>query len=125
MPRVFCPQRLSYASAHLCASFLAALPQVKKLFSVFPDVLSSDGLTASKPHYCVLHHLLTASGPPVNAKPCCLDPEKLAAAKAEFTFMEKAGIIRRSLSPGPPLSTWLRRRTEAGGFAKTTDVYTR
>ena len=44
------------------------------------------------------HHLLTNSGPLVFAKPWKLDPEKLAAAKDEFSAMEKAGIIRRSTS---------------------------
>ena len=64
------------------ASFLSASPQIQKLLSEFPDVLSSDGFTASKPRHGVRHHLLTNPGPPVYSKPCSLDPEKLSAAKA-------------------------------------------
>ena len=33
------------------------------------------------------------------AKPCRLDPEKLASAQAEFSAMEKAGTISHSNSP--------------------------
>ena len=36
---------------------------------------------------------LANPGPPVYAKPRRLDPEKLSAAKEEFSTMEKAGII--------------------------------
>ena len=67
--------------------------------SKFPVVLSSDMFTASKPSHQICHHLLTQLGPPVFAKPQRLDPEKLASAKAEFSAMEKAGIIRQSTSP--------------------------
>ena len=59
----------------------------------------SDGFTASKLCHGVCHHLLTNPGPPVYAKPQRLDPEKLAAAKSEFSAMEKAGIIKHSSSP--------------------------
>ena len=78
---------------------MSAPQQVKKLLEEFPDVLSSDGFTATKPRHGVRHHLLTNPGPPVFAKPRRLDPEKLAAAQEEFSAIEKAGIIRRSTSP--------------------------
>jgi hypothetical protein len=39
-----------------------------------------------------------AATPPVFAKSCHLDPEKLEIAKAEFKRLESAGIIRRSKS---------------------------
>ena len=55
--------------------------------------------SASKSRHGVGHHLLTMPGPPVYSKPCRLDPEKLFAAKEDFSAMEKAGIIRRSSSP--------------------------
>ena len=45
-----------------------------------------------------MHHIITNPGPPVFAKLCRLDPKKLASAKAEFSAMEKAGIISRSNS---------------------------
>ena len=42
---------------------------------------------------------VTHPGPPVFAKPHRLDPDKLAVAKAEFSAIEKAGIICCSTSP--------------------------
>jgi hypothetical protein len=72
---------------------------IRELLSDFPDVLSSDGFTASPPSHEVRHHLLTQPGPPVFAKARRLDPDKLEIAKKEFESMEKAGIVRRSTSP--------------------------
>ena len=46
----------------------------------------------------VVHHIPT-SGPPVHARACRLDNDKLSAAKAEFEELERLGIIRRSSSP--------------------------
>ena len=46
-------------------SFLSAPQQIQKLLEEFPDVLSSNGFTASKPRHGVRHHLLTNPGPPV------------------------------------------------------------
>jgi hypothetical protein len=45
------------------------------------------------------HHIHTISHPPVFAKSCRLDPEKLEIAKAEYKRLESAGIIRHSKSP--------------------------
>jgi hypothetical protein len=50
------------------------------------------------PIHGVQHHIHTGSHPPVFAKSCCLDPEKLQIAKAEFKRLESAGIIGRSKS---------------------------
>ena len=80
-------------------AFLSDTKRVRKLLEDFLDILSSDSFTASKPRQGVRHHRLTIPGPPVFAKLRGLDPEKLAAAKEEFSTMEKAGIIRRSTSP--------------------------
>ena len=80
-------------------SFLSAPQLIQKLLEDYPDVLSSDGFTASKPCHGVRHQLLTNPGPLVFAKPRRLDLEKLAAAQKEFSVMAKAGIIRRSSSP--------------------------
>ena len=55
--------------AFCTVAFLSAPHCIKKLLEDFPDVLSSDGFTASKPCYRVWHHLLTNPGPPVFAKP--------------------------------------------------------
>ena len=76
--------------AFCCASFLSAPPQIQKLLSEFPDVLSSNCFTASKPSHGVRHHLLTNPGPPFYSKPRCLDPDKLSTAKEELSTMEKA-----------------------------------
>jgi len=46
-----------------------------------------------------LQHILNKPRPPVFAKSRCLDPAKLAVAKAEFSTMEKAGVIPHSNSP--------------------------
>lgn len=45
----------------------------------------------------VEYHIST-TGPPVYAHARCLDSLKLAAAKAEFAYMEELGIVRRSNS---------------------------
>ena len=86
-------------SSSLCAALLSTQKCVSDLLLEFPDVLSSDGFPASPPRHPVCHHLLTRPGLPIFAKSHRLDPEKLAVAKAEFSGMEKSGIIRFSTSP--------------------------
>ena len=81
------------------AAFLSTPQCVSDLLKEFPDVLQSDGFTASPPCHKVRHHILTNPGPPIFSKARRLDPAKLAAAKAEFSAMEMAGIIRHSTSP--------------------------
>ena len=81
------------------AWFLSTPPCIQKLLSELLDLLSSDRFTATKLRHGICHLLLTNPGPPVYAKPWGLDPEMLAIAKAEFSSMEKAGIIRHSSSP--------------------------
>jgi hypothetical protein len=50
------------------------------------------------------HHIRVKDEPPISSKFRRLDPEKFAAAKAEFDQLEREGIIRRSDSPhGSPL----------------------
>ena len=44
-----------------------------------------------------MHHI-RMTGPPAFAHPCCLGPEKLAIAKAEFKHMLQLGIIHPSES---------------------------
>ena len=82
----------------LHATLLSTPQCISNLLSEFPDVLSSNEFTTSKPCHQIHRHLLTQPGPPVFAKPRLLDPEKLASAKAELSAMEKAGIIRCSMS---------------------------
>jgi hypothetical protein len=50
------------------------------------------------PSHGVKHYIHNGSHPPVFAKSCCLDPQKLQIANAEFKRLESAGIVRRSKS---------------------------
>ena len=70
---------------------------LQQLLHSFPTVFSSD-LRNLSPHHGVQHHIQTA-GPPVFSKARRLDPLRLQQAKAEFSKLEAAGIIRRSNSP--------------------------
>ena len=83
----------------LRANLLSTPQAIQDLLHEFSDVVYSDKLPATQPCHNVRHHILINPGPPVFAKPCRLDPEKLATAQAEFSAMEKAGIICRSNSP--------------------------
>jgi len=98
-PSIILPTSPDSKPAPFTANLLATPQCITDLLAEFPDVVSSDGFTASKPRHGVTHHLLTQPGPPVFAKARRLDPEKLESAKREFSAMEKAGIIRRSNSP--------------------------
>ena len=69
-----------------CEHLQQAPREIRKLLSEYPDV------------HGVFHDLPTAPGPPVFAKACRLDPEKLASTKAEFLKMEKAGIVQHLCS---------------------------
>ena len=86
-------------SIYSTANILSTPDEIKGVLEKFPDVVSSESLTATPPRHATLHHISTTPGPPVFAKARRLDPDKLATAKAEFLKMEKAGIIRRSNSP--------------------------
>jgi hypothetical protein len=68
------------------------------LLQKFPFILRT-GDVKPTPTHGVEHHIHTGSHPPVFAKSSCLDPEKLQIAKAEFKWIESAGIIRHSKSP--------------------------
>ena len=86
------------STSSMQAAFLSTPQCMSDLLQEFPDVLQSDGFTAAPPSHQVCHHILTKPGPSVFAKALHLDPAKLAVAKAEFSAMEKAGIIHRSTS---------------------------
>ena len=63
------------------------------LLQRFPELLTPHFDSTVNKHG-VEHHIIT-HGPPVHAQARRLNPEKLAAAKAEFLKMEEMGIIRR------------------------------
>jgi hypothetical protein len=62
----------------------------------FPE-LAGEMSTDREPSHG-MHHSIETVGRPVTAKFRRLDPERLAAAKAEFNSMLKAGIIKHSSS---------------------------
>jgi len=68
----------------------------EKILAEFPCLLSQD-FRAQVTHK--VEHYIPTSGPPLHARPRCLEGEKLEVAKAEFKKMEDPGIIRRSDSP--------------------------
>ena len=78
---------------------LSALQHSKfsDLLQNYPELLAPHFDSAINKHG-VEHHIIT-DGPPVHARVRRLNPEKCAAAKAEFLAMEKMGIVRRSNSP--------------------------
>jgi hypothetical protein len=71
---------------------------IKTLLQKFPSILRT-GDVKPTPNHGVKHHTNTGSHPPVLAKSCHLDPEKMQIAKAEFKRLESAGIVHRSKSP--------------------------
>ncbi len=82
------------ASRGLFATIEATPPAFRGIFSEFQSVASAAwGLPPVK--HKTVHHIWTA-GPPATGRFHRLDPAKLAAAKAEFSKLEKDGIIRRS-----------------------------
>jgi hypothetical protein len=71
---------------------------VKTLLQKFPSILRT-GDVKPTPNHGFMHHIHTGSHPPVFAKSCRLDPEKLQITKAEFKRLESASIVCRSKSP--------------------------
>ena len=69
----------------------------RKVLQDFPALLQPTFSSTAVKHG-VQHHIQT-TGPPVHSRARRLAPDKLAAAKKEFTEMEHMGIIRKSNSP--------------------------
>ena len=69
------PTALAPASQEfpLRASLLSTPQAIQDLLHEFFDVVYSDRLAAAKPCHNIRHHIF--------AKPCCLDPEKLASTQ--------------------------------------------
>jgi hypothetical protein len=70
---------------------------LKTLLQKFPSIVRTGDVKLT-PNQVVKHHIQTSSHPPVFAKSCRLDQEKLQIAKAEFKRLESAGIVCRSKS---------------------------
>ena len=93
--------------------FMPAQSAYLKLINSFPSLIHPSKILP-EPIHTVVHHLLT-KGPPVFSRPRRLPPDKLKAAKAEFTHMLQLGIIRPSNSPwASPLH--LVPKATAGGW---------
>jgi cleavage and polyadenylation specificity factor subunit 1 len=71
-------------------------PQLKKLINSNSEIFSSAVNLPAARHG--VEHRIETTGRPVSARYRRLDAEKLAAAKAEFLELEKAGVVRRSTS---------------------------
>ncbi len=66
---------------------------IKLLLQKHSSILRT-GDVMPEPTHGVEHHIHTGSLPPVFAKACRLDPQKLKIAKVEFKKLESTGIIR-------------------------------
>ena len=71
--------------------------RVTNLLQEFPEIFCQPA-GPTRPSHGV-EHVIETTGRPVFAKPRRLDPDKLQAAKTEFSKLEAAGIIRCSDSP--------------------------
>ena len=71
-----------------CAYLQTAPREIRQFLFEYPDVLSSDGFSASTLKHVVFHDLPTVTG-----------PRQALLHQAEFIKMEKAGIVRRLSSP--------------------------
>ena len=80
-----------------CFKALMNTPE-KYIAAQYPGVTNHIPKPSCKPAHGVYHHIETA-GPQIFAKARRLDPDKLAAAKAEISKMEAEQIVRRSNSP--------------------------
>ncbi len=81
------------ASRGLFATIEATAPAFRGIFSEFQSVASAAGGLPPVKHKMV-HHIQTA-GLPATGRFRRLDPAKLAAAKAEFSQLEKDGRKKR------------------------------
>ena len=68
----------------------------KSILQEYPTLTRPMNLL-TPPQHKVRHHIQT-TGPPTHARPRRLPPDRLRAAEAEFSNMEKMGIVRRSSS---------------------------
>ena len=86
---------LPYSSSSTLLSKVSVSYQ--EVLAEFPEIVGL-GFAPGPTKHDVRHHVET-KGPPISTPARRLDPQKYAAAKAEFERMEKAVIVRRSNSP--------------------------
>ena len=80
----------------------------KQLLDAFPS-LKTPRTSDTPVKHDVAHHIVT-KGRSVFARPRCLSPEKLVAAKAEFNKFLNMGIVRPSSSAWTLRFIWFRQR---------------
>ncbi len=93
------PTMTELGSAVAAAGGPAAAPVFKRVLDQFPELVNPEKRQPPKTKHGVEHHIKVKEGPPISSKFRRLDPEKFAAAKAEFDQLERDSIIRRSDSP--------------------------
>jgi RNase H-like domain found in reverse transcriptase/Reverse transcriptase (RNA-dependent DNA polymerase)/Integrase zinc binding domain/Integrase core domain len=74
----------------------SVLPDYKQLVAEYPSVVNASKKMPPVKHK-VEHYIIT-DGPPETSKYRRLDPDRLAAAKAEFEELERQGVVRKSSS---------------------------
>ena len=79
------------------AAMRCVADEVEQLMAEYPGVVNNSKQLPRAKHH-VEHVIETTCGRPTKARYRRLDPEKLAAAKADFQQMEQQGIVRRSSS---------------------------
>jgi hypothetical protein len=96
LPSCFTPS-LPLAQPLPPAAVAALVPSNYKLIlAEFPEVVNETKLLPTVSHK--VEHYIETEGRPVSSKYRRLDPDRLAAAKAEFASLEEQGIVRRSSS---------------------------
>ena len=90
------PQTSTTTSAPHLDAISTSTDQYDILLAEFPAITTPNFVQQPTKHG--VEHFITTTGPPVHARARRLPPDKLAAAKAEFSSMESMGIIRRSSS---------------------------
>ena len=71
--------------------------EYQEILAEFPEIVGIAFAPGPAKHD--VHYHAETRGPPISTPARRLDPQKYAAAKAEFERMEKAGIVRRRNSP--------------------------
>jgi hypothetical protein len=87
---------VGFSEAHLHAARGDQVNRWQDIVKEFPSVVQPLSVSTSPSHG--VQHFIQTIGRLTYAKFCRLDPQRLAAAKAEFAKMLAAGVVRRSLS---------------------------